>query len=184
MYITRDIEAQVLKLAGFYPIVTVTGPRQAGKTTLIRHLFPNHAYFNLETHDMRDLAMADPKAFLATERGPMILDEIQKLPQLLEYVQVEVDRNPEKGRFILTGSHQPELAQAVSETLAGRTGMVELLPLSFAELKEAGVDVTRRDLMMVDGFMPRRLVDAIESFQFYADYFRTLASHSRKTAQV
>ena len=173
MYITRDIEAQVLKLAGFYPIVTVTGPRQAGKTTLIRHLFPNHAYFNLETHDMRDLAMADPKAFLATERGPMILDEIQKLPQLLEYVQVEVDRNPEKGRFILTGSHQPELAQAVSETLAGRTGMVELLPLSFAELKEAGVDVTRRDLMMVDGFMPRRLVDAIESFQFYADYFRT-----------
>lgn len=173
MYITRDIEAHVLKLAGFYPIVTVTGPRQAGKTTLIRHLFPNHVYLNLETRDMRDLAMADPKAFLAAERGPMILDEIQRLPQLLEYVQVEVDRNPEKGRFILTGSHQPELAQAVSETLAGRTGMVELLPLSFAELKEAGVDVRRRDQMMVDGFMPRRLVDAIEPFQFYSDYFRT-----------
>ena len=142
MYITRDIEAHVLKLAGFYPIVTVTGPRQAGKTTLIRHLFPNHVYLDLETRDMRDLAMADPKAFLAAERGPMILDEIQRLPQLLEYVQVEVDRNPEKGRFILTGSHQPELAQAVSETLAGRTGMVELLPLSFAD--------SRRPVLMSD----------------------------------
>lgn len=173
MYIEREIENHVLKLAGFYPIVTVTGPRQSGKTTLIRHLFPQHAYHNLETSDVRDLAMADPKAFVSAERGPMILDEIQKLPQLLEYVQVEVDQNPDKGRFILTGSHQPELAQAVSETLAGRTGMVELLPLSFVELKRAGVDVMRRDQMLLDGFMPRRLVDSIDAPQFYADYFRT-----------
>ena len=84
MYIEREIENHVLKLAGFYPIVTVTGPRQSGKTTLIRHLFPQHAYHNLETSDVRDLAMSDPKAFVSAERGPMILDEIQKLPQLLE----------------------------------------------------------------------------------------------------
>lgn len=173
MYITREIEPYVKRLASFYPIVTVTGPRQAGKTTLIRHLFPSHKYFNLETSDVRELAMADPKAFLSIDRGPMILDEVQKLPQLLEYIQVEVDSNPEKGRFILTGSHQPELAEAVSETLAGRTGMVELLPLSFAEMSSAGVMVNDRDRMMLDGFMPRRLVDAIDSSQFYADYFRT-----------
>ncbi len=173
MYIEREIESHVRKLAGFYPIVTVTGPRQSGKTTLIRHLFPQHAYYNLETGDVRDLALADPKAFVSAERGPMILDEVQKLPQLLEYVQASADQNPGKGRFILTGSHQPELAQAVSETLAGRTGVVELLPLSFAELKRAGVDVTRRDRMLLDGFMPRRLVDAIDAPQFYADYFRT-----------
>ena len=173
MYIEREIEKHIQKLAGFYPIVTITGPRQSGKTTLIRHLFPHHSYQNFETGDVRDLALADPKAFVSSERGPMILDEVQKLPQLLEYVQVEVDRNPDKGRFILTGSHQPELAQAVSETLAGRTGVAELLPLSFAELKRAGVDVMRRDQMLLDGFMPRRLVDSIEAAQFYADYFRT-----------
>ena len=173
MYIEREIEKHIQKLAGFYPIVTVTGPRQSGKTTLIRHLFPQYAYYNLETSDVRDLAMADPKAFVSAGRGPMILDEVQKLPQLLEYVQLAADQNPDKGRFILTGSHQPELAQAVSETLAGRTGIVELLPLSFAELRRAGVDVMRRDQMLLDGFMPRRLVDSIDAPQFYADYFRT-----------
>lgn len=173
MYIKREIEEHIKRLASFYPIVTVTGPRQAGKTTLIRHLFPNHTYFNFETNDVRDMAMSDPRAFLSIERGPMILDEVQKLPRLLEYIQVEVDRNPEKGRFILTGSHQPELAEAVSESLAGRTGMVELLPLSFAEMASAGVEVNKRDQIMIDGFMPRRLVDTIDSAQFYADYFRT-----------
>lgn len=173
MYIKREIEEHIKRLASFYPIVTVTGPRQAGKTTLIRHLFPNHTYFNFETNDVRDMAMSDPRAFLSIERGPMILDEVQKLPRLLEYIQVEVDRNPEIGRFILTGSHQPELAEAVSESLAGRTGMVELLPLSFAEMASAGVEVNKRDQIMIDGFMPRRLVDTIDSAQFYADYFRT-----------
>lgn len=173
MYISREIEGHVRRLAQFYPIVTITGPRQSGKTTLIRHLFPDHEYLNLETRDVRELALADPKAFVSASRGPLILDEVQKLPQLLEYVQVEVDRDPEKGRFILTGSHQPELEQAVGETLAGRTGVVELLPFSFAELKRAGVDVKLRDQMLLDGFMPRRLVDAIDATQFYADYFRT-----------
>lgn len=173
MYITREIEEQVRKLSGYYPVVTVTGPRQSGKTTLIRHLFPDHSYFNLETRDVRDMILEDPKSFVASERGPMILDEVQKLPQILEYIQVEADRNPEKGRFILTGSHQPELEQAVSESLAGRTGIVELLPLSFAELQQAGVDVAQRNRLLLEGFMPRRLVDGIEPSQFYADYFRT-----------
>ena len=173
MYIHREIEPFVQKLAGFYPVVTITGPRQSGKTTLIRHLFPNHAYFNLETPDIRELAKSDPRKFLADQNGPMVLDEIQKLPELLEYVQAEVDEHPQKGRFILTGSHQTELAHAVSESLAGRTGLVELLPLSFAEMKSAGADVSNRDRLMLDGFMPRRLVDGIDAFQYYSDYFRT-----------
>jgi len=173
MYITREIEALVKKIAGFYPVVTITGPRQSGKTTLIRHLFPEHAYFNLETSDTRDLIMADPRSFVSREHGPMILDEVQKLPQLLEYIQAEVDSNPSKGRFVLTGSHQPELEQAVCESLAGRTGVVELMPFSFAELRSAGVDVARRDEMLLNGFMPRRLIESIGATQFYADYFRT-----------
>lgn len=173
MYISREIEDQVRKLAGFYPVVTLTGPRQSGKTTLIRHLFPKHAYVNMETRDARDAAQADPKAFVSSRNGPMILDEIQKIPELLEYVQREVDEHPEKGRFILTGSHQPELATAVSESLAGRTGIVELMPFSCAELKAAGIDTAARNGLLVNGFMPRRTMDGIESFQYYSDYFRT-----------
>lgn len=90
LYIERENENHVQKLAGYYPVVTVTGPRQSGKTTLIRHLFPNHVYYNLETADVRALIMADPRAFVAHARGPMILDEVKKLPQILEYVQVEM----------------------------------------------------------------------------------------------
>jgi len=173
MYIKREIEPLVSKLASCYPVVTVTGPRQSGKTTMIQHIFPNHAYFNLETRAMRDAVMADPISFVAHTRGPMILDEIQKLPDLLEYIQAEIDAHPEKGRFVLTGSHQPELATAISESLAGRTGIVELLPFSFDEAASAGVDVCRRDRMLLDGSMPRRIVDDIPSSQYYADYFRT-----------
>jgi len=173
MYITREIESRVAKLASCYPVVTVTGPRQSGKTTMIRHLFPGHTYVNLETRAMRDAVMADPIAFVDRTRGPMILDEIQKLPDLLEYIQAEIDEHPEKGRFILTGSHQPELATAISESLAGRTGVVELLPFSFDEAKSADVDVRCRNRMLLDGFMPRRIVDGIPSSQYYADYFRT-----------
>lgn len=173
MYIRREIEDRIRKLSGFYPVVTVTGPRQSGKTTLIRHLFPDYGYFNLESPDVRAAAQSDPRAFVAASNGPMILDEIQKLPSLLEYVQVEVDEHPRKGQFILTGSHQPELAHAVSESLAGRTGIAELMPLSFTELKQAGVDTADRNQLLVNGFMPRRVVDGIDSFQYYADYFRT-----------
>jgi len=122
---------------------------------------------------MRDAVMADPIAFVAQARGPMILDEIQKLPELLEYIQAEIDEHPEKGRYILTGSHQPKLATAISESLAGRTGIAELLPFSFDEARSAGVDVCRRDRMLLNGFMPRRIVDGIPSDQYYADYFRT-----------
>lgn len=103
----------------------------------------------------------------------MILDEIQKLPDLLEYIQAEIDEHPVKGRFILTGSHQPELATAVSESLAGRTGIVELLPFSFREMQASGVEVRRRDSMLKNGFMPRQVMDGIPSSQYYADYFRT-----------
>lgn len=173
MFIERDISGYIRKLEGYYPVVTVTGPRQSGKTTLIRQLYPDYAYFNLESRDVRDLIAADPRAFVDSRRGPMILDEIQKLPELLEYIQVEVDEHPQKGRFILTGSHQPELEHAVSESLAGRTGVAELMPLSLAELKSAGVDVAQRDEMILNGFMPRRIADGIDAHQFYADYFRT-----------
>ena len=171
--IVREIADVIREMAGYYPVVTVMGPRQSGKTTLAKALFPDYAYFNLESSHVRDAALADPRAFLASAPGGMILDEIQKTPQLLESIQVAVDEERRNGRFVITGSHQPELAQAISESLAGRTGIAELLPLSAKELKSAGIDVTKRDRMLFTGTMPRIYDSRIPPTRFYADYFRT-----------
>ena len=171
--IQREMSKIILEMSGYYPVVTIMGPRQSGKTTLAKALFPNLAYFNLESSHIRDAALADPRAFLNGSPSGMILDEIQKAPQLLESVQVAVDENRANGRFVITGSHQPELAQAISESLAGRTGIAELLPLSAKELKSAGIDAGKRDKMLFSGTMPRIYDSRIPATRFYADYFRT-----------
>ena len=171
--IEREISGIVMEMAGYYPVVTVMGPRQSGKTTLAKALFPDYAYFNLESSHVRDAALADPRMFLASAPNGMILDEIQKAPQLLESVQAAVDEEKRNGRFVITGSHQPELAQAISESLAGRTGIAELLPLSSKELKSAGINVMHRDRMLFTGTMPRIYDSRIPPTRFYADYFRT-----------
>ena len=171
--IQREMSKVILEMAGYYPVVTIMGPRQSGKTTLAKALFPNFAYFNLESPHIREAALSDPRAFLNSSPSGMILDEIQKAPQLLESVQVAVDEKKDNGRFIITGSHQPELAQAISESLAGRTGIAELLPLSAGELKSAGIDAAKRDKMLFSGTMPRIYDSHIPATRFYADYFRT-----------
>ena len=171
--IERTISPTIREMAGYYPVVTITGPRQSGKTTLAKALFPGHSYFNLETGHVRDAALSDPRAFLAQGRHGIVLDEIQKAPSLLEYIQASVDEDGTCGRFILTGSHQPELAQAIGESLAGRTGLAELLPLSTTELATAGHDTANRDRMLFQGSMPRLYASRIPATRFYADYFRT-----------
>ena len=171
--IEREMAGIIKEMAGYYPVVTVMGPRQSGKTTLARALFPDYAYFNLESSHVRDAALADPRAFLASAAGGMVIDEIQKAPQLLESIQASVDEDRRNGRFVITGSHQPELAQAISESLAGRTGIAELLPLSAKELKSAGIDAANRDRMLFSGTMPRIYDARIPPTRFYADYFRT-----------
>ena len=171
--IQREMSKVILEMAGYYPVVTIMGPRQSGKTTLAKALFPNHAYFNLESPHIREAALSDPRAFLNSSPSGMILDEIQKAPQLLESVQVAVDEKKDNGRFVFTGSHQPELAQAISESLAGRTGIAELLPFSAGELKSAGIDAAKRDKMLFSGTMPRIYDSHIPPTRFYADYFRT-----------
>ncbi|HSA22256.1 MAG TPA: AAA family ATPase, partial [Myxococcota bacterium] len=127
--VPRNLEKILLELAGHYPVVTVTGPRQSGKTTLCQQVFPDKQYVSLEPLDLREHATRDPRGFLAPLTDGAVIDEVQHAPGLLSYLQVEVDRNPTPGRFVLTGSQHLGLSAAVSQSLAGRTGVVHLLPL-------------------------------------------------------
>lgn len=171
--IAREQENYIRKLASAYPVVTITGPRQSGKTTLARAVFPQHEYCNLEAEDILAIAKADPRAFLRHGKAKMIIDEVQRFPGLLTYIQELTDGRKEKGQFILTGSHQPELATAVSESLAGRTGLCELLPFSLSELRSAGISTHNRDNLLWAGFMPRHYDDGIEPTLLYRNYFAT-----------
>jgi len=131
--VPRRLSAVVQDRACKYPVVTLTGPRQSGKTTLCRGLFPKLPYRSLESIDHRRFATEDPRGFLESIRGGAILDEIQRAPELVSYLQEEVDRDPSPGRFILTGSQNLAVRQTVSQSLAGRTAVLTLLPLSLDE---------------------------------------------------
>lgn len=151
----RTIQQELIQCSREYPIVTVVGPRQSGKTTLARAVFPGHVYVNLEQPEQRFLAEQDPKSFFHRFHSPMIIDEVQNVPSLLSWIQVMVDENPEqKGQYILTGSHQLSLHEAISQSLAGRTAMLTLLPLSLSELPGQGSNFFSRGLCRA--FMTRR----------------------------
>jgi predicted AAA+ superfamily ATPase len=168
----RHIQAVLLARASALPVVTVTGPRQSGKTTLCRACFPDKPYVNLERPDNREFARSDPQAFLSQWRDGAVLDEIQRVPELLSWIQAEVDERPGRGRFILTGSHQFSLGHQVSQTLAGRTALLRLLPLSVAELMDAGAD-TSIDTLIYAGGYPRIHADALDPAMVLGDYFET-----------
>ncbi len=133
--IQRTLAAKLTALARRFPIVTVTGPRQSGKTTLCRASFPDKPYVSLEAPDMREFALRDPRGLLADYAKGAVFDEVQRAPELLSYLQGEVDERPARGRFILTGSANFALLQSVSQSLAGRTGLLQLLPLSLDEIR-------------------------------------------------
>ena len=169
-----------------YPVVTVFGPRQSGKTTMVRNVFPKYEYVNLEDRESRDLAAADAKSFFANHRPPIILDEIQNVPELASTVQILVDeRRHEMGQFILTGSHQPLLAETVSQSLAGRTAILDLYPPSIPELGEAVRKASADDLMH-RGFMPELWRNpSMDPTIWYRNYFRTYVERDvRKLVNV
>ncbi len=165
--------AKLLKVAAKeYPVVTLVGPRQAGKTTLVRSVFPHHQYCNLENPETRRLATEDPKQFFALNKGPLILDEIQRVPELLSWIQVRVDEDKKMGAHILTGSHQLRLHESVTQSLAGRTAILRLLPLSIAELNGAKASFDKNELLY-RGFLPRIYDDRINPSMAYGNYYRT-----------
>lgn len=170
--IKRKIQAELALLAEQYSVITITGPRQSGKTTLARMQFPDYHYVNLEEPETRQLAEKDAKEFLKRYPAPVIIDEIQRLPMLLSYIQVESDRSKRKGAFILTGSHQPELKAQVAQSLAGRTAILQLLPLSIAELTDAGVSLDR-DEYIFKGFMPKLYDEKLDVTRYYRNYYTT-----------
>jgi predicted AAA+ superfamily ATPase len=168
----RLIEKELIKAAQAYPVVTITGPRQAGKTTLVQEIFPDKDYVNLEAPDIRAFVESDPRGFLQHYPKGAIIDEIQRAPELLSYIQVDVDQQKQTGRFILTGSHQIALHEAVSQSLAGRTAILHLLPLSIPELTLANVNLTL-DEYLLNGFFPRIYTHQLNPTQAYRNYLQT-----------
>jgi hypothetical protein len=133
-FIARAVQATVLEAARSFPAVVVTGPRRAGKTTLLRRLFPRASYALLEDPDIQARARADPRGLLEGTRPPALFDEIQNVPELFAYIRTRIDENPSaKGQWLFTGSQEAPLMQGVSESMAGRAAILELLPLSLAE---------------------------------------------------
>lgn len=175
--IDRQAQLVLLQRATLYPVVTVLGPRQSGKTTLCRMAFPDKPYVNLEQPDVRDFAQQDPKAFLAQYPDGAVLDEIQNVPTLLSWLQVLTDADPRKGRFVLTGSHQLQVNAQITQSLAGRTAVLELLPLSLSELAAVGDDSTVGpddvNRVMLQGGYPRIHAQDLPPEVMLSDYFAT-----------
>lgn len=170
--IERNITNELKQLAAEYPVVTVIGPRQSGKTTLVKHIFSEYEYCSLEDIDMREFAKSDPRAFFKKFSGRTIIDEIQRVPELLSYIQTIVDTEKINGRFIITGSHQLKLKAEVSQSLAGRTGILKLLPLSISELLKAGYELDR-DEQCFKGFYPRIYSEDVRPSRLLANYYET-----------
>lgn len=171
--IPRHLSDLVLKMAGKMPIISITGPRQSGKTTLAKACFPHYTYVNLESPETRLAASTDPKAFLKQHQQGLIVDEVQRLPELFSWLQVLSDESGKTGEYILTGSQNFLLSRNISQTLAGRVFVSHLLPFSLSELSAANLLENDLDVTMVKGFYPRIFDKDIAPDLFYPSYNQT-----------
>lgn len=181
----RELSAILKAQAAKYPVVTLTGPRQSGKTTLVKAVFPEKPYVNLERPDVRMVAREDPNGFLKQYPDGAILDEFQNVPELLSWIQVLTDERQTNNQFILTGSRQLEVMNTVSQSLAGRTAVLKLLPFSLKEIM-AGYGIRpETDAILYQGFYPRLHDRQIDPVHYYSDYLQTYVERDvRQLLQV
>lgn len=173
MYIARLIESRIRRLSAQFPIVSLTGPRQSGKTTLLREIFPEYRYVSLENPDIHDFALQDPRRFLDTYDRYVIFDEAQRVPQLFNYLQGKVDEDKIAGQYILSGSQNYLLMERISQSLAGRVALFKLFPFSFGELRAANLMPQSLESAIFTGFYPPVFDKKISPRDFYPNYFET-----------
>ncbi len=184
MWIKRDIEAELLELALHYPVVMITGPRQAGKTSLAQRCFPGKPYFSMENPDLREQITADPRAFFSANPDGAIIDEFQRYPDILSYIQGIVDVKKQKGQFILTGSKYVSMLSQVAQSLAGRVAILKLLPLTIGEISNLGI-AYKTDDYIVNGFYPGIYSEELNPVKAYRNYYETyLERDIRQLLQV
>ena len=181
MVIERDLAGRLERAARSWPCVTLTGPRQSGKTTLCRTVFPQHRYVSLEALDVRAFASEDPRRFLAQYGGGVVIDEIQRVPELLSYLQGLIDAEPEPGRWILTGSQNLALLDSVSQSLAGRTAVMHLLPLSRSEVMRFAEHPTSLDAALFTGGYPRIFDAGLDPAEWLGSYVATYIERDVRT---
>ena len=173
MTLNRDIANAVLKSGMKYPVIAITGPRQSGKTTMLKSVFTDYEYVSLENPDNRNFAESDPNGFLSRYPKKIIFDEVQRVPSLFSYVQTKVDESGEMGQFILSGSQNFHLMENITQSLAGRVAIFKLFPFDFQELQTAGLLLDDYLQMLVKGFYPAIYDRDIPSKVFYSNYVQT-----------
>jgi len=183
MYIKRILEKDIQEGSKYFPVIAILGPRQSGKTTLAQKMFPNHVYTSLEDIDNREAAKNDPRTFLKMHRNEhgMIIDEFQYAPDLLSYIQTISDAEKKMGHFILTGSQNFLMNQAISQSLAGRVSLHTLLPLSSNELEQAGLLPDDIEDILYTGLYPAAYIRKIPPKRLYAQYIQTYLERDVRT---
>lgn len=177
----RKAEKKIKSLAKVFPVLVITGPRQSGKTTVVKATFKDYDYFSLEDLDIRLFAKEDPRGFLSQNTKGMIIDEAQHVPELFSYIQTIVDKERLMGRFILTGSQNFLLLEKISQSLAGRVGIIQLLPFNLEELKTIKSAKDNVDAWIYKGFYPPVYDRKIDPTDFYPQYIQTYIDRDIRT---
>lgn len=183
MYISRDLEQAISSGAKQSPVVAIIGPRQSGKSTLVKKMFSNHIFLDMQDAELFKFANEDPKGFLNSYKNEygIIIDEAQYAPNLFGQIKVEADKDPHPGYFILSGSQNFLLYEKISESLAGRVYFYTLLPFSIQELKEGHISIERPADQIFKGFYPRVYQPNIKAHEYYQNYIVTYVERDIRT---
>ena len=173
LLIKRKLSEHIKSASTYYPVISIAGPRQAGKSTILKQIFSHYTYVSLEDPDMYALAASDARGFFDTYREGIIIDEAQKVPELFSYIQTIVDSKREPGRFVLSGSQNYLMHRNITQSLAGRIDLSTLYPLDFEEMGEISSWNESLELAMINGFYPGKLTEQIPQKMFYSNYIKT-----------